>query len=50
LNRPPSPSPPSLACSPDVDPPEYSLDELSGVVPLDARKPFDVREVGGPTV
>jgi acetyl-CoA carboxylase carboxyltransferase component len=26
------------------------LDELSGVVPLDARKPFDVREVGEPTI
>src|SRR5687768_3582161 len=27
------------------EPPKYSADELYGIVPADARKPFDVREI-----
>lgn len=41
LNR-PKPQTPNRIASHD---PLYSVDELHGVIPTDARKPFDVREV-----
>jgi hypothetical protein len=50
LNRPKSPHPPSLTCAPVADAPVYSADELGGIVPVDARKPFDVRDVSGHAV
>jgi 3-methylcrotonyl-CoA carboxylase beta subunit len=34
----------ALACVPSR-PPQYAADELHGVVPVDTRKPYDVREV-----
>ena len=29
----------------DVRPPAYDADELNGIIPVDTRKPFDVREI-----
>ena len=37
---------PTVAAAPEgFSPPRYSPDELAGVVPVDYRKPYDVREV-----
>ncbi|MEQ8348002.1 MAG: carboxyl transferase domain-containing protein [Sneathiellaceae bacterium] len=36
---------PALASLPSGRPPKYDPDEIAGVVPLDYRKPYDVREV-----
>jgi len=45
LNRPPRPSSNFHASTAGFDEPVYSPEELNGVVPADARTPFDSREI-----